>query len=356
MKNLFIACTPYQCINATAIALEKNNDINDLLIIKNFNVNKDLLKNLEKIFTNIYYIDNILLSDKTLFSKLQRDKKLKDEMLFLKEVLIGNEYNTVFAATEFFIYSQFFIKSLLKTGARYVHYEDGSFEYAEAKVIRDISKLRIIKELRWYMKLKSKFDFYEYPAQPDWVSEILLTFPDNCRTELELKKRNLINHQNFMQAIKHLFPVQQNINSEVLVCLDLGNTNQDVIEQNQLICKVLKDLEISTAIKYHPRELDENEYILNYSNEVIDKSLPFEGVYINFNGILIANMSSTLHTAKFIAPDNVIICTALLTQKQGIDLSYINFLDKIGVKLPKTFEEFKKILLEIKQKGDGKFE
>ena len=82
MKNLFIACTPYQCINATAIALEKNNDINDLLIIKNFNVNKDLLKNLEKIFTNIYYIDNILLSDKTLFSKLQRDKKLKDEMLF----------------------------------------------------------------------------------------------------------------------------------------------------------------------------------------------------------------------------------------------------------------------------------
>ena len=129
MSSLFIAFTPYQCINATTLALSNTDNECDIVLIEWGNDgNQMLIDNLYKVFKKVYIIPNI--------NCLRKNKKwtIRDYYIYTKKIrtlvkkIKKNHYSKIYASSENHLYVQFILRKLLDDAVKYYNFEDGSFE------------------------------------------------------------------------------------------------------------------------------------------------------------------------------------------------------------------------------------
>lgn len=355
MKSLFIAFTPYQCINATALALNNPEKESDLILMEWGKSDENLISNLNKVFKNIYVLPNraILLKNK----KFRRRMKYDWNVYKLKNKLKKQSYNMVYASSESMFYSQYFIKKIVRQNVKYYHFEDGSFEYSshigECKgMVNNVKRIVHGISLGFHCKL------YEIAGQAEFVEKLYLLCPELRRKELINKETEKINQHLFHKALEILYPNVKSIEQGVIIALDSSERGEIIMNLNQRIYNLVQSEIGNVYLKYHPRELPENYYIKSESEiNFIDSSLPLECVLKNFKGVLISNLSSVLHVVNFMNSNIDIICTAYLDNEIR-DQSYIEMLKKLNIKMPRNEEELIHLLNSLNSdngvKGDEK--
>ena len=341
-KNLFLAFTPYQCIIASCIALEQKDKLSDLVIIQNFNFDNQFLENLRKVFNNVYVISEKERNRGSYFRRFYNRELYFRQLKKLLTQLLNKQYDYIYSSSESYITNQYFITKLKNENNVYYHFEDGSFEYSSLREkINETFKEKLTR-IRWEKSLGFKRKIFSYPAESCIVSGIFLLFPKDVREELKDKKVYQITKDAFVKSINLLYPYEYSFNADIIVCLDLG-VDSHVISRNQLIVDLLARYGVNISIKYHPREPKENYYIRGIYN-VIESSIAFEGMYKDFKGILISNMSSILHTERFMCPTSIVICTGKLNNHPIKDEAYLKMLCRKGVLLPNSEQELMDIL------------
>ena len=351
MRNLFMAFTPYQCVNSTTLALSNVENESDILLLEwGDKSDKKLIDNLYKVFKNVYIISNI--------HRLRQSEQwsIKDYYVYTKNIrklvkkLKGQQYSKIYASSESQPYIQFFLKKLVRNSVKYYHIEDGSFEYSsyveQCKGLMNNIK-RIIKGiiLGFYPKV------YNFPGQADGIEKLYLLYPELRRLELVNNKEvEKINQDLFCKSLEILYPKIHSIDKGIIIALDMSARGQNFMDLNQRIYDIVQSKIDNVYLKYHPRELPQNYYIKsNIDINIIDSHLPLECVLKNFKGILISNLSSVLHVVSFMNPDIDIICTAYLDCKIR-DKAYVEMLTNLNVKMPKTEEELCTLLQKDIQK------
>lgn len=345
MRNLFIAFTPYQCVNSTALALSNAIDKSDIVLIEWGNKrDKNLVDNLYKAFENVYIIPNIIELKKRnkMWSRKVDYIHSKNIRKLIKQLLEQN-YSKIYASSENNVYVQFILRKLIKGSIKYYHFEDGSFEYS-SYVEKSEGLIDYIKHIRRGFLLGFYKKIYNFPGQAKQIEKIYLLYPEFKRAELSNKETEKINQSLFYRSLEILYPNVISLDKGVVICLDISERGDKIIDLNQKIYNIVQSQVNTLYLKYHPREYSNNYYISSQKQvNIIDSYLPIECVLKDFNGVMISNLSSSLHTLKFINPNIEIICTAYLDSEIK-DKSYVDMLTKINVKMPKTKEELINLL------------
>lgn len=347
MRSLFMAFTPYQCVNSTALALSNVENESDIVLMEWGNKSdKQLIDNLHKVFKNVYIISNI--------NRLRQSKEwsMKDYYLYTKNIrklvkkLKGQQYSKIYASSENHLYVQFILKKLVRNNVKYYHFEDGSFEYSshveKSKGLTDnIARIQQGILFGFYKKL------YNFPGQADGIEKLYLLYPELRRLELANQEAEKINQNLFCKSLEILYPDVISIDKGVIICLDLSERGQDIMDLNQKVYNIVQSQTDNVYLKYHPREFTNNYYIKSDVDvNIIDSYLPIECVLKNFKGVMVSNLSSILHVLTFMNPNVDIICTAYLDSEIK-DKAYINMLTKLNVKMPKTDEELARLLKSL---------
>lgn len=347
MRSLFMAFTPYQCVNSTALALSNIENESDIVLMEWGNKSdKQLIDNLHKVFKNVYIISNI--------NRLRQSKEwsMKDYYLYTKNIrklvkkLKGKQYSKIYASSENHLYVQFILKKLVRNNVKYYHFEDGSFEYSshveKSKGLADnITRIQQGILFGFYKKL------YNFPGQADGIEKLYLLYPELRRLELANQEAEKINQNLFCKSLEILYPDVISIDKGVIICLDLSERGEDIIDLNQKVYNIVQSQTDNVYLKYHPREFTNNYYIKSDVDvNIIDSYLPIECVLKNFKGVMVSNLSSILHVLTFMNPNVDIICTAYLDSEIK-DKAYIDMLTKLNVKMPKTDEELARLLKSL---------
>ena len=347
MRSLFMAFTPYQCVNSTALALSNIENESDIVLMEWGNKSdKQLIDNLHKVFKNVYIISNI--------NRLRQSKEwsMKDYYLYTKNIrklvkkLKGQQYSKIYASSENHLYVQFILKKLVRNNVEYYHFEDGSFEYSshveKSKGLTDnIARIQQGILFGFYKKL------YNFPGQADGIEKLYLLYPELRRLELANQEAEKINQNLFCKSLEILYPDVISIDKGVIICLDLSERGQDIMDLNQKVYNIVQSQTDNVYLKYHPREFTNNYYIKSDVDvNIIDSYLPIECVLKNFKGVMVSNLSSILHVLTFMNPNVDIICTAYLDSEIK-DKAYIDMLTKLNVKMPKTDEELARLLKSL---------
>lgn len=333
MKSLFVASTPYQCLTAATISLS-NGGNDDIIILKLFSIDDELIDNLRRIFKNVYvscdFNDN---GKKSFLQQLRFVISLKKLIRKCK----NKDYQSIFTSNDNLVFNQCIVNKLKTQEMEYIHFEDGSFEYKNSDGTGFSALKWFLLKVKWTTLLMTHIRNYDCIDKS--IEKVYLTFPTYRRKCLLELQPYQISRSQFIESIKLLYQPQK-INQKIIFCLDHSECGKDIIESSINMCEFLLSICNDVAIKYHPRE--RYKYIKNEKVFNIDPALPFEAVALGFNGIIISNNSSILHTIKFMNPDSVIICTALMLNQQEDD--YIKFLQKIGVLFPGSLSEFKEMI------------
>lgn len=347
MRSLFMAFTPYQCVNSTAIALSNLNHESDIILMEwGDKSDEKLVNNLYKIFKNVYIIPNI--------NRLRQSKEwsIWDYYIYTKKIrklvkkLNQKKYSQVYASSENHLYVQFILKRLVKNGVKYYHFEDGSFEYSshleKSKGFSDdIRRLQEGILFGYYKRL------YNYPGQAKGIEKLYLLYPELRRLELANHKAEKIDLSLFRKSLDLLYPDVASIDKGVIICLDLSERGESVRNLNQKVYDIVKSQTDNIYLKYHPREFINNYYIQSDASvNIINSYLPIECVLKNFSGVMVSNLSSSLHVLTFMNPNVDIICTAHLDSEIK-DKSYIQMLTNLNVKMPKNDEELSSLLKSV---------
>ena len=285
-KNLFF-CINYKIPNMLAIALSHPEDENDIIII---DYNKNIIDKLKTIFNHIYISNN---------------EESRNEFMKKKD-----SYDKIFIFNIKCFYDYMGYRP-----NRYFHVEDGLNEYT-------------------------------YESSNTWLwnkdrmEKIFLTFPEYRLESLKSINAEPISRENYLKAIDILYDPKP-INYKILYCLDNPEI-ADKKSENQII-NIIKNYN-NVALKHHPRDKRRLLWPKNFT--VLNRSKPFEGFYYGFNGILISNLSSCLHTAKFMKPDSTVICTIYLDHNKITkdQEKYINMIKDLGVLFPKTMDELNSMI------------
>ncbi len=285
-KNLFFH-VDYKLPTVTAIALNYPKAQNDILV---FNPNQIAIDKLKKVFDHVYY-----KYDQKSFAEFMRKK---------------DSYDSFFSCNWYHGH----ITPFLSPNKKYCHFEDGAYEYY-------------------------KDSAFNWLCKRDRVSKMFLFFPEYRFDSLKNLPAEKINRDKYLEAIKILYEPKP-IRNKIIYSLDCPEFFNSTTSKQ--ILDIIKPYDV--AIKRHPR--DGKKYLWPSNFTVLDKNKPFESFYHGFNGIFISNLSSCLHTAKFMQPDSVVICTIYLDSSKNLKESekYIKMLKKLGVLFPKTFAELKSMI------------
>ncbi|MDQ5983865.1 MAG: hypothetical protein RUMPE_00894 [Eubacteriales bacterium SKADARSKE-1] len=283
-KNLFYDFE-YKNLYIFAIALQKSNDVNDIFT---WSKDENHISKLKKVFNKVY-----LLSDEKDMSEFLLERGSYDHV-FSCNCYHGKEWEQ------------------LQDYNSYYHFEDGSYEYNQMNA-------------------------------PNWLCDItkakklFMLFPERRFKGLQGIEAEQISREKYLEAINILYePVS--LNKKIIFCLNCPEFNY--IKLSKTIINTLKEYKDSVAIKGHPR--DSKQYLFPQEFTIINKSLPFESFYYRFDGLLISDLSSCLHTAKFISQNSTVICTAFVGhQPEFLNKwkDYLSMLENLGVLLPKSIEE-----------------
>lgn len=283
-RNLFYD-VKYKNPYIFAIALQRSHDINDIFT---WSKDENHISKLKKVFNRVYLLSYESDMNEFLLKCDSYDHIFSCNCYHGKEWRQFKNYNS------------------------YCHFEDGSYEYNQ------------ISAFNWLCDTSK-------------AKKIFMLFPEHRFKGLQNIESEQISREKYLEAINILYePVS--LNRKIIFCMNCPES--DHIKHSKTIINILKEYKDSVAIKCHPR--DSKQYLFPQEFTIINKNLPFESFCYNFNGLLIADLSSCLHTSKYVSPNLTVICTAFIGHQSDFLnkwQEYLNMLKSIGVLFPKSIEE-----------------
>lgn len=297
--NLFIVFTPFQLINATTIILQEELNNNTLLLLNNcFDYSSIKMSVLEgNVFQEIVTPKFSKANGINFISTYKEINKQK------------NKYKRIYASSE----ATLFIQATMKNNpqADYYHFEDGSFDYSNSREKYDW--VRFIGS-NIYVLLSTHFQHrYNkvlYPGTIKNIKGIYALYPENLREEMKAPKYK-IDCDIFRKVVDMLFNKGANVSNSTVICLDHSEVVDDTYLNGIKMILVQSNLvNQKIFLKYHPRE--KNFYLDDMLSSKIIKvrsEIPIEKYIINAsNTNVVSNLSSSMHTLKFLNPSINIIC------------------------------------------------
>lgn len=294
-KNLFFTYSNLSYLCATAIALCKPNEVNDVVITPPSYKDSTIIERLHKVFNRVY---------------------VKNDFGFLNSCEgFSTNYDCVFSACAATADNVIF-RANVNNGALGVIYDEGTSSY-----------VRLFPLTCENFSKRSFLLFPKYRVGP------IKNFPSEQ-----------IPREKFLEAIKLLYEPKP-IKTDVIFSLAESRAPTFNAKLNSNIFNILKSFDgLTVSLKCHPYE--QKKFLLPKQATEINRLQPFEKFYYGFNGILISNLSSTVLTAKFMQPKSTVICTAYLDGEE-IDkkwIPHIKMLKELGVLFPKTLAELKSMI------------
>lgn len=184
-------------------------------------------------------------------------------------------------------------------------------------------------------------------------------FPELIRDELKVKKVEKISSGE-LGLIKEFGIADKILKNYGMNPQDVGNFNCIVLLSHSSVIskypeykstllnavKKAQDKGYSVAVKYHPRDMGD---FLGLKKEpkitCLRSSVPLEFIFLQARdslSLVVADMSTVPLSARLILPNAKVISTGILIGSK--DDRFLNVLNSLGVKLPKTFEEFNSYL------------
>lgn len=298
-ENLFIVFTPFQLINATTIILQEELNNNTLLLLNNcFDYSSIKMSVLERdVFQEIIIPKFSKANGINFISTYKEINKHK------------KKYKRIYASSE----ATFFIQATIKNNpqADYYHFEDGSFDYSNSKEQYDWVRLigsNIYTLLSTHFK--HRYDKILYPGTLKNIKGIYALYPENLREEMKAPTYK-IKCDIFRKVVDTLFNEGVDVSDSTVICLDhseviddayLNGIKQILAQSNSANQKIF--------LKYHPREkkfyLDD---VLSSKIIKVKPEIPIEKYILNAsNANVVSNLSSSMHTLKFLNPSINIIC------------------------------------------------
>lgn len=335
MTNLFIVNTVYQLLIAKTIAFENNHD--NIILINN---TRDSMKRLIFIFPNYLnefkYIGYFSVLHKEKYMILSRlinllknyinYRSLTNTIDFKKvdEIYIGSSIN----GNDFVNFLNFKLQKKLKKNFNII--EDGMGTYLDSQ-FRKSSKNSLSKLLMRLIKYK-KLDYSKY--------KYLFTVEKSLSEGFRSKKININNIEKMAVELKDHFPDEiEYIQKQKIIFLG------QKISTDKMVLDMLDGL-LTNIENYYYRK-----HPMYTKKEKIDV-LPWEllSYYLSEQAILITHSSTASITGNLIyGKKNKILMTINLEEENSYysyTMKKLNVLMGENILVPKTIEDFKKLLQE----------
>lgn len=353
MENLFVIHTQYSLVLAVGILKNRfSEDSNDLILFEDFLPNQNIKTTLQRSFNTVLFrpgTHSLKGKNKvsTFFTYLQSIKALQNN--------ITKKYNRVFIVLDMNLVEMRIMKHTFKQypKAEFIALEDGAYPYFlnhdnpggfdTNKVTRNIRSF-IFK----YLLSCGKFYSFEgrFMGANTWLNSIYLTYSNYARPIYDAKVKVEITQKEFSDGVDALFKstkIKLEKNSVLLILdkLDVYKNFDSIEKKLQEALKNLAKLKVKTYYKYHPRETD--HIAIDHMATELDRNIAIESYYkdtVKASPIIIGIKSTGLQTAKKMG-FKVVSLSKLLKED---DKQVLQFYKKIGVFVPKTMDEFFKLL------------
>ena len=346
MKNLFICHSQSHLILATGLTSKRfSQDLNDLILFKDFNVREDLIVCLEQVFDSCSYLEGTYPAAKnmTFFGRVKWYKKDVD---ILREYLT-KRYDRVFAVCDWTYPVQYAIKRCIDNNpdVEVNWLEDGILPYyANLKSRKGLDKYKFTMWLRklffrHVMRLGRVYDrdFMEMGGLTVF-RKAYISYPDAVREPYRNKKELIeITNEEFRSGISLLYP-SYSINvldNSILLIMDKLDTYLYPEEVKAVIYDLIRrahDEGVSVYCKLHPRENQHWDVLDKII--MLDKTMGAESMYLSLlpqSGSIrvIGFKSAGLMTARKMG----FTVTSLFLESGETNEDLVSFFRLIGIEL-----------------------
>jgi len=353
MKNLFVVHTQYSLSLITGLKNNRfNKDLNDLILIGEFNVQPEIIYAIKKNFKKIIIIKGVLSKGKK--------NGLTTSIVFLINTLrvkkfISTKYNRIFITNDMSLPEMHIMKKAysLNPAVEFIALEDGAYpyflNYATSGGLDTNNFTRHLRKILFkYLLGCGKFYSFEgrFMGANTWLKSIYLTYKDYARDIYNNKNRIEITATEFNTGIDLLFQGTNTTiqNNSVVLILDKLDVYKNRSSINLLIAELVTTLlgnDKTIYYKYHPRE-DQQLDELKDCNE-LNRNIAIESYYkdfLNNKPIIIGIKSTGLQTAKKMGFD--VISLAKVADEHNEDV--LNFYEKIGITILDDIKQFNQLL------------
>ena len=354
MKNLFVMHTQYNLILSASVISRYKNDDNTLVLWCEFDLKKDMIDALEKLYDNV-----IVVSD-----KYTNIKKPISEINFIKDCLRKVDCLKKETFDRIYLSQERIFDLILCEGVKRKNpsaicvdieedayyslnnkYNDPNYIYSETA--RQKMRRFLYSLFLWRYPYNYKNSGYFYGMSEEY-DEAELLFPDLARREMLGKKLNEITKCELLDGINSIYSAKKTEypkkNKFMVIFFDLMNR----YKKPQLIKNImLKIFDLCKAtgrtvlLKYHPREVnkfDEMEDVFE-----IDKLIPAEKVLydlVGYDVCVLGNATTACIVAAKFNYNVISICKI----DHNDNISMHNAMSRMGINLIDSPEDIQKII------------
>lgn len=348
----FIGTVPFTILEAIHFVVSQKVEDADIYIVDCFEDSKkvaDRLRN-EKIFQNVYFVDNVLL---TYPITIRKCMNIIHNRSSIKKIMNKKAYDEIYYNNSGWLINSIFYSYAYKNNKRITnHFIEHSFYSYTQKYD---NKNRWIKYLIKLFGMKcldeSKID-YMYFYHPELIQVKI----NSQIIQLEAIDKN----QNFIELVNRVFHYDSLANEfadKKIIIFEQGKQSYELDTSNfwnHVISKLGKK---NIIIKPHPRQ--KNSSLQNLGCEICKNySIPWEVILLNNQmdkKILISVLSSASITPKLLfneEPTSILLYKLIENYQEIYNKDLSNFLEivkdsytsKNKVYIPESFEELKEIL------------
>ncbi len=357
MNQIYIANTPYHLLLSCGLAaISGSSDKKYLIIIPAYSDSDIFYRSLTEWDKNPFYKIIIAKSIVNVPGKIQPLRILRNNVKIIKTFFLDNinEACDVFVFNDRYPEAQILARLNHDKGGFNTYVEDGSAAYNRSVASNMPACRKFICKLAlgmWFTD-NSIIGTYKY------IDKIMVNQPELVRLELSSKKlikipKNIFKDlKSFIYILFRNYSIEQtDLNAKsILIISHSDAVSRDLIEIYKYLIEHLSSRSNRVYVKYHPREDDDDFLgVKSYSPQIniIPKTLPLEAVFIVLQGedepgIIVGDLSTSLLTAKYLFNTTIVISIVKLSSLTDINLEYI--FEKIGVSMPKNFEDLKSLM------------
>lgn len=338
MNNLFVLHTQYHLILALAIIQESyQDDINDLILFKDFDVKQEMKTALNKQFHSVVmYTGSYNKDDRRWREKFKRFPAIYNDM----KNDIGY-YSNLFYVEDSVVPEQYVLRYTSKKNPsiRVSYIGDGG----DAYFVNAVAKTGLAKH-RWSMLFRriifstiggcGKYYHAGCFGSHPMTENLYEMYPEYVRSELQHLKKYEVKAENMQIAVKKLYDFlpKQNIRpSAIIIMLDKLEVYGDGVRFEQIIDELMTKANIenrSVYYKCHPAEKQTYDKLANAIE--LDRNIPAEFIFAEAAGkgcIVVGVLTTALQAAKKMGME----VTSYLETFNPNRKEVIEFYKKIGI-------------------------
>jgi len=357
MRNIFVAFSPYHILLSSVIALDRANSGDNYLFAtcdsKSIEVLLQTLEECRSPFTEV----KRLLGVYNKSNMFIRGVIIKKNIIFIKHFVERNKITHVYVFADSRGDSQaaLYYSKINNPNVKGIYVEDGAAAYSSRKIQR--SKLKVLLAKLWYGYWWEDTRVY---GESRWIDEVKVIFPQLIRPELRPKNITGLSRDT-MLALRKQDWFNKYLKKLGIRATELGDLDAILVVARSefakgipqykrilgIILDFARDQRLRFAIKYHPREL-ENDYLSIADTEraiILPQSLPIEAVYILASRqirLVVGDISTSLLTAKWLLDDAKVISIAPILNYA--DQHLLRVFHDLGIRLARNAEEIAQLI------------